>query len=139
MGAVGTIGGKVGIRYFTQDKKRKHLQNFVFRCHQQPAGKTFAVNDIKFNKHGTFATVGADGTYSIWDKGARTVSVNSKACRDSISCCAWDNDMQNAKNNFFAYAVSYDWSQGPRQQANPNCIFYRQLEYKHVKLKNRHR
>ena len=76
--AVGTIGGKVGIRYFNPDKKRKYLQNFVFRCHQQPAGATFAVNNIKFNKHGTFATVGADGTSSVWDKGARTVSIKSK-------------------------------------------------------------
>merc|ERR1719174_710994 len=134
--AVGTIGGKVGIRYFNPNKKQKNVQNFVFRCHQKPAGKTFAVNDIKFNKHGTFATCGADGTYNVWDKGARTVSVKSGTCKDAIACCAWDTDA-NAGTNFFAYSVSYEWSQGPRQQKNANCIYYRQLQQKDVRMRTR--
>ena len=64
------------------------------------------VNDIAFHPvHGTLATVGSDGSFSFWDKDARTKLKPSEAMEQPITCCCFNNNGQ-----IFAYAVSYDWS-----------------------------
>lgn len=64
------------------------------------------MNDIAFHPdHGTLATVGSDGTFSFWDKDARTKLKPSEPMEQSITKCAI-----NSNGQIFAYAVSYDWS-----------------------------
>lgn len=64
------------------------------------------VNDIAFHPvHGTLATVGSDGTFSFWDKDARTKLKPSEPMDQSITCCAFNHNGQ-----IFAYAVGYDWA-----------------------------
>jgi WD40 repeat protein len=64
------------------------------------------VNDIAFHPvHGTLATVGSDGSFSFWDKDARTKLKPSEAMEQPITRCCFNNNGQ-----IFAYAVSYDWS-----------------------------
>lgn len=66
----------------------------------------FQVNDIAFHPvHGTLATVGSDGTFSFWDKDARTKLKPSEVMEQSIVKCAFSHNGQ-----IFAYAVGYDWS-----------------------------
>lgn len=64
------------------------------------------MNDIAFHPvHGTLATVGSDGTFSFWDKDARTKLKPSETMEQAISKCAFNHNGQ-----IFAYAVSYDWA-----------------------------
>lgn len=55
--------------------------------------------------HGTLATVGSDGTFSFWDKDARTKLKPSETMEQPITRCAINHTGQ-----IFAYSVSYDWS-----------------------------
>lgn len=86
--------------------------NFTFKCHRVTANNStqdiYAVNDIAFHPvHGTLATVGSDGTFSFWDKDARTKLKSSETMEQSITKCCF-----NASGQIFAYAVGYDWSKG---------------------------
>ena len=64
------------------------------------------VNDIAFHPvHGTLATVGSDGTFSFWDKDARTKLKPSEPMEQPITRCCFNHNGQ-----IFAYSVSYDWS-----------------------------
>lgn len=64
------------------------------------------VNDIAFHPvHGTLATVGSDGTFSFWDKDARTKLKPSEPMEQPITSCCFNHNGQ-----IFAYSVSYDWS-----------------------------
>lgn len=86
--------------------------NFTFKCHRVNASNNvqdiYAVNDIKFHPvHGTLVTVGSDGTFSFWDKDARTKLKSSESMGEAITKCCF-----NARGEIFAYAVGYDWSKG---------------------------
>lgn len=51
------------------------------------------------------ATVGSDGTYSFWDKDARTkVQTSEKLDQPITKCCFSSN------GKIFAYSLGYDWS-----------------------------
>lgn len=76
----------------------------------------YAVNDIAFHPgHGTLATVGSDGSYSFWDKDARTKLKSSETLDQPLTKCAFNHSGQ-----IFAYAVGYDWSKVPRFCSLPN-------------------
>lgn len=105
--ALGSIEGRVAIQYVNPVNPK---DNFTFKCHRTTgtAGyqDIFAVNDIAFHPvHGTLVTVGSDGTFSFWDKDARTKLKSSETMDQSITKCAFNNNGQ-----IFAYAVGYDWS-----------------------------
>lgn len=69
----------------------------------------YAVNDIAFHPvHGTLATVGSDGSYSFWDKDARTKLKSSETLDQPLTKCAFNHNGQ-----IFAYAAGYDWSKVP--------------------------
>ena len=71
------------------------------------------VNDIAFHPiHGTLATVGSDGSFSFWDKDARTKLKHSEVMGPSITACYF-----NSTGIAFAYATGYDWSKG--HEMNP--------------------
>jgi len=86
------------------------------------------VNSISFHpQHGTFATAGADGTFTFWDKDSksRLNSFKQSKYRNGdpapISAGCFNND-----GSIYAYAVSYDWSKGHAAYdpaSMPNQIF----------------
>lgn len=107
--ALGSIEGRVAIQYVNPVNPK---DNFTFKCHRMTgtAGyqDIYAVNDIAFHPvHGTLVTVGSDGTFSFWDKDARTKLKSSEMMDQSITKCGF-----NANGQIFAYAVGYDWSKG---------------------------
>lgn len=107
--ALGSIEGRVAIQYVNPPNPK---DNFTFKCHRVSANAgyqdIYAVNDIQFHPiHGTLATVGSDGTFSFWDKDARTKLKSSEAKDQSITKCCF-----NSNGQVFAYAVGYDWSKG---------------------------
>lgn len=114
--ALGSIEGRVAIQYVNPTNPK---DNFTFKCHRT-AGTTpgyqdiYAVNDIAFHPvHGTLATVGSDGTFSFWDKDARTKLKSSETMEQSITKCCF-----NANGTIFAYAIGYDWSKGHEYNTN---------------------
>ncbi|XP_077284411.1 ribonucleic acid export 1 [Arctopsyche grandis] len=122
--ALGSVEGRVAIQYVTAGPK----DNFTFKCHRSNGAQNgfqeiYAVNDIAFHpEHGTLATVGSDGTFSFWDKDARTKLKPSEQMDQSITKCAI-----NSNGQIFAYAVSYDWSKGHEyyNTSKKNYIFLR--------------
>lgn len=114
---LGSVEGRVAIQYVNPTNPK---DNFTFKCHRSNGGAggvqdIYAVNGIVFHPvHGTLATVGSDGTFSFWDKDARTKLKPSEAMDNSISACAL-----NHNGVIFAYAVSYDWSKG-HEHNDPN-------------------
>nr|CAH7754917.1 unnamed protein product [Callosobruchus chinensis] len=123
--ALGSVEGRVAIQYVNPANPK---DNFTFKCHRSngtPNGyqDIYAVNDIAFHPiHGTLATVGADGSFSFWDKDARTKLKPSELMEQPISRCAFNHNGQ-----IFAYAVSYDWSKGHEfyNTQKKNYIFLR--------------
>lgn len=123
--ALGSVEGRVAIQYVNPANPK---DNFTFKCHRSngtPNGyqDIYAVNDIAFHPvHGTLATVGSDGSFSFWDKDARTKMKPSELMEQPIIKCAF-----NSNGQIFAYAVGYDWSKG-HEFYNPqkkNYIFLR--------------
>ncbi|GLH13561.1 WD repeat-containing protein 55 homolog [Gryllus bimaculatus] len=123
--ALGSVEGRVAIQYVNPSNPK---DNFTFKCHRSNGSTNgyqdiYAVNDIAFHPvHGTLATVGSDGSFSFWDKDARTKLKPSEAMEQSITRCCF-----NSNGQIFAYAVSYDWSKG-HEFYNPmkkNYIFLR--------------
>jgi len=117
--AIGSIGGRVGIQYFSDAQKNS---NFSFKCHQQPRQKGYAsnqknaqapkdiysVNAISFHpKFGTFSTAGSDGCIFFWDKDQKKKMKELPRQSDPITASAFNTD-----GSFFAYSVGYDWSKG---------------------------
>lgn len=123
--ALGSEEGRVAIQYINPQNPK---DNFTFKCHRSngtPNGyqDIYAVNDIAFHPvHGTLATVGSDGSFSFWDKDARTKLKPSELMEQPITRCAFNHNGQ-----IFAYAVSYDWSKGHEfyNTQKKNYIFLR--------------
>ena len=88
--------------------------DFAFRCHRNtkvnPA-LVYSVNDIAFNPvYGTFATVGSDGIYSIWDKlnRSRLFERNDPNMdKTPLTTCDY-----NSSGTLLAFGIGYDWSRG---------------------------
>lgn len=102
--AIGSIEGRVGLQWV--EEKQQSL-NFAFRCHRE-GNNAYAVNSISFHpQHGTFVTAGSDGFMHFWDK-------DSKQRLDSMSNlgCPIPATAFSRNGNYFAYALSYDWSKG---------------------------
>lgn len=114
--ALGSIEGRVAIQYVNPVNPK---DNFTFKCHRVNANNNiqdiYAVNDIKFHPiHGTLSTVGSDGSFSFWDKDARTKLKSSEMMDQAITKSCF-----NAHGQIFAYAVGYDWSKG-HEYYNPS-------------------
>ncbi|XP_055705026.1 protein Rae1 [Phlebotomus papatasi] len=113
--ALGSIEGRVAIQYVNPTNAK---DNFTFKCHRSNGNSgyqdIYAVNDIAFHPvHGTLATVGSDGTFSFWDKDARTKLKSSETMDQSITKCCF-----NSNGQIFAYAIGYDWSKGHEYNLN---------------------
>lgn len=123
--AVGSIEGRCAIQYIDDAEQSKF--GFLFRCHRKTPGQAgtagvgarvgsaaanelhiYAVNLIAFHPgYGTFSTAGSDGTFCFWDKDAKQRLKAFPLVNASILATAF-----NSTGLIFAYAVSYDWSQG---------------------------
>ena len=131
--ALGSIEGRVAIQYVSPLNPK---DNFTFKCHRSNGSSgyqdIYAVNDIAFHPvHGTLATVGSDGTFSFWDKDARTKLKSSETLDQSITKCCF-----NSNGQIFAYAVGYDWSKG-HEYYNPQKKTYIFLRSCYDELKPR--
>lgn len=130
--AVGSIEGRVGIQY---NNKAQEKNNFAFKCHRQ-ADNVYAVNAIAFNPIGTFATVGADGVVTFWDKDNKQKLKAFPSKNKPISCASF-----NAQGNLFAYGASYDWSKGSGfytpNTPNANEIFIHPTSQEEIQPKKR--
>lgn len=64
---LGSVEGRVAVQHVDPASAAK---NFAFKCHRESTtNDIWAVNWIAFHpKFGTFATLGADGSYNFWDK-----------------------------------------------------------------------
>ncbi|ETN42780.1 uncharacterized protein HMPREF1541_01938 [Cyphellophora europaea CBS 101466] len=109
--AVGSIEGRCAIQYV---EERDSSNNFSFKCHREtpPNNKdqsnVYAVNAISFHpEHGTFSTAGSDGTFHFWDGQAKHRLKGYPNIGGPITATDF-----NRQGTVFAYAVSYDWSQG---------------------------
>lgn len=128
--AVGSIEGRVGIQY---NNKAQEKNSFAFKCHRQDVN-VFAVNAIAFHPIGTFATAGADGVVSFWDKDNKQKLKGFPSKGKPISCANF-----NAQGNMFAYGSSYDWSKGSSFYApgTPNEIFIHYTTEDEIKPKKK--
>lgn len=128
--AVGSIEGRVGIQYV---HKVAGKESFAFKCHRH-SSDAYAVNDICFHQFGTFATVGADGVINFWDKDNKHRIQGFDRFNSQISCASF-----NAQGNIFAYASSYDWSEGAASYTpgQPNGIFLHYTPEDKIKPKNK--
>lgn len=120
--AIASIEARCAIQYIDDAEQLK--SGFSFRCHRktptgQPANSTrtplsnaethlYSVNAVSFHPiHGTFSTAGSDGTFCFWDKDAKQRLKNFPYVGSQITSTAF-----NRNGTIFAYARSYDWSQG---------------------------
>ncbi|KAK6203284.1 WD40-repeat-containing domain protein [Scheffersomyces amazonensis] len=118
--AIGSIEGRCGIQYVNDSEQTKF--GFAFKCHRiggtttssalrssaSTTSQAYPVNSISFHPtYGTFSTAGSDGTFSFWDKDARQKLKAFPNLNCTVSATAF-----NATGSIFAYAMSYDWSQG---------------------------
>ncbi|CAN0441178.1 unnamed protein product [Ectocarpus sp. 12 AP-2014] len=130
--AVGSIEGRVGIEYFSEQAAKQQLASgykpattygntklsFAFKCHRVTGTQSsvYSVNSIAFHKYGTFATAGSDGNFHFWDKDSRQrLKAYDLKQGNTISVCKFSPD-----GGLFGYAMSYDWSQGI-EHANPQA------------------
>lgn len=122
--AVGSIEGRCSIQYIDEQEQSKF--GFSFRCHRKALPNTpgsttssalrpslneshiYSVNSIVFHPvYGTFSTAGSDGTFCFWDKDAKQRLKAFPQVNSTILATAF-----NKNGSIFAYAMSYDWSQG---------------------------
>jgi mRNA export factor len=128
--AIGSIEGRVGIQY---NSKANESKNFSFKCHRQNQD-AYSVNALAFHPAGIFATVGSDGVVTFWDKDNKQKLKGFPSIGNTIPCASF-----NAQGNLFAYAKSYDWSQGSTAYApgSPNEILIHYTHQEEVKPKKK--
>jgi len=137
--AVGSIEGRCAIQY-VEDKDS--TLNFSFKCHRETptsgqsrdasqASQVYAVNAISFHpQYGTFSTAGSDGTFHFWDGVAKHRLKGYPSVGGPITSTAFSR-----QGTIFAYAVSYDWSQGFQRntQQTPNKVMLHPVQPDEVK------
>ncbi|VEU22626.1 DEKNAAC103504 [Brettanomyces naardenensis] len=116
--AVGSIEGRCAIQYVDEIQQKDY--GFSFKCQREQKASPkevliYAVNSIVFHPvFGTFATAGADGTFSFWDKDSRHRLKGFPSLGVSIPVVNF-----NRTGSLYAYALGYDWSKG-YQYNTPN-------------------
>jgi mRNA export factor len=116
--AIGSIEGRCAIHYIDEAEQSK--SGFSFKCHRKATGSSalrtsatseshaYSVNAISFHPiYGTFSTAGSDGTFCFWDKDAKQRLKSFPSLNATVYATAF-----NKNGSIFAYATSYDWSQG---------------------------
>ena len=96
--------------------------DFCFKCHRVETpteGDACTVNHIAFNKkHNTFATVGSDGSYIIWNKDTKSRYKASKPTPAPMTAVCFSEDA-----SILVFASGEDWSKGAEfAKSRPNQI-----------------
>jgi len=122
--AIGSIEGRCGIQNVNFNKPPKDCceNDFCFKCHRKEQGNdgdAFTVNKISFNKqHNTFATVGGDGTYIIWNKDTKARYRQSPVAKQSMTAVCFSEDA-----SILVFAVGEDYNKGHQYaQSRPNNV-----------------
>lgn len=111
--AVGSVEGRCAIQFV---EEKDSSMNFSFKCHRdtptsgvnKDVSSVYAVNAISYHPiHGTFSTAGSDGTFHIWDGNSK----HRLKGYPNVGAPITSTDF-NRQGSIFAYAISYDWSQG---------------------------
>jgi mRNA export factor len=127
---VGSIEGRVAIQYLPDNLQSK---NFTFKCHRDTTNGVYAINSICFHpRFGTFVTMGADGCFHTWDKDAKSRLQQYKKTHPKLQVTS---GKFNRDGTIFAYAVSYDWSQGYENASKEAHIYLHAPEDKEVAKK----
>lgn len=132
---VGSIEGRVAVHHVEDNMQSK---NFTFKCHrdQSNGDGIWAVNSVEFHPaHGTFVTAGSDGQYNFWDKDSKQRLKAMQRGSHPIPCASF-----NKEGTIYAYAASYDWSEGhsKHQAASAkNYVLLHQPQDNEVKSRNR--
>ena len=101
---VGSIEGRVAVQHVDEAQQSK---NFTFKCHRDGAD-VYSVNNIDFHpQFGTFVTAGSDGSYNFWDKDSKQRLKAMTRGNLPIPCGKYNRD-----GAVYAYAASYDWTEG---------------------------
>ena len=139
--AIGSIEGRCAIQYV---EERDSSNNFSFKCHREnpptsgpnkDVAQVYSVNAISFHpEHGTFSTAGSDGTFHFWDGQAKHRLKGYPSVGGPITATGF-----NRQGNVFAYAVSYDWSQGFQKNTaqHPNKVMLHGVVPEEVKPRPR--
>mmetsp|Transcript_3342 Transcript_3342/g.5569 ORF Transcript_3342/g.5569 Transcript_3342/m.5569 type:complete len:322 (-) Transcript_3342:58-1023(-) len=113
--AVGSIEGRCGIVHIRfENVEKEDEKDFCFKCHRVEDQKmlkaeVFSVNCITFNKSfNTFATVGGDGNFVVWNKDTKSRYKSSKQVDTMPMTRACFSD----DGEFLVFAVGEDWSKG---------------------------
>jgi len=102
--ALGSVEGRCAIQYVPDEAK-----GFCFKCHRtDKTVNTVGAIDFMPGKQNVFATAGSDGSFTYWDKNQRQRIKSFSSCYYPITAAKF-----NSSGELFAYAVGYDWSQGP--------------------------
>eukprot|EP00038_Savillea_parva_P028607 m.66062 g.66062 ORF g.66062 m.66062 type:complete len:387 (+) comp8335_c0_seq2:240-1400(+) len=123
---VGGIEGRCTVGYF--DENIAQDANFTFKCHRD-AKRVFAINSVHFHPHHkTFATASSDGTFAFWDKDAKCkIKAPTPEARGSLTCGRFSAD-----GTMYAYAQSYDWSQGDSPKLEAAVVDCVRLRWTHL-------
>jgi mRNA export factor len=124
---IGSIEGRVAIQYLSDQQQNK---NFTFKCHRDTNNGVYAINSMTFHpRYGTFVTMGSDGCFHTWDKDAKSRLQQFKKTHPRLQVTGGKFNRDGA---IFAYAVSYDWSQGFENASKEAHLYLHAPEDKEV-------
>jgi len=120
--ALGSVEGRVSVQDFQDSKK-----TFTFKSKQTNENTLCAVNALDFHPamKSVMATCGSDGQFVMWDKDSKKCLTKFTPCKFAITAGKF-----NRTGNYFAYSVSYDWSQGHKENNGtaPRQVFIHQYQ-----------
>lgn len=143
----GSLEGRLGIRHDVWSAANgEHDKDFTFKCHrvkvraaqgsQHAVENVYAVNAVATHPASpdAFATAGADGTITMWDKTKRKKLWPAGQGAPSgahLPIAAMDF---NAKGDILAYGCSYDWSRGADGHTMPaeNYLYLQHITHAHL-------
>jgi mRNA export factor len=124
---IGSIEGRVGVQFVSDQLQSK---NFTFKCHRDQSNGVYAINSIAFHpRFGTYVTMGSDGCFHTWDNTAKSRLQQYKKTHPKLQVV---DGAFNRDGSIFAYAVSYDWSQGLEHASKEAHIYLHAPDDKEV-------
>lgn len=132
--ALGGIEGRSAICCMSPDRTSIASQGtFAFKCHRLQQD-IYGVNDIHFHPNGTFATVGADGTFNFWDKDRKQRLRQFNRLPLPLVAGQFSQ-----RGDHFAYAASYDWHMGAddAEERKGNWVFVHTVAAEEVRPRPR--
>jgi mRNA export factor len=128
------IEGRIAVQHFDPARDANNPKSsFTFRAHkdQTPQKTVNPIHDLAFHpKTNAFATMGADGTFAIWDKENKSrlkILEHPSLFMDGRPAPVVAGSF-NASGSLFAFGLGYDWNLGamknnPQTQVNTVLIY----------------